>query len=137
MTRTPAHPRQQGFAAIAAVFLIVVLAALGGFIAMFSNAQQLSAAQDLQGARAYWAARSGLAWGLTQVNSASPVCVASSALAIGGFTVTVTCAKNSYTEGGAAVNIYQVQSLAQTSTAPSAVGGLGYVERSLSASMEK
>ena len=50
---------QQGFAAIAAVFLVVVLAALGAFMVTFSNTQQLTSAQDVQGSRAYWAARGG------------------------------------------------------------------------------
>ena len=54
---------QHGFAVIAAIFLVVVLAALGGFMVTFSNTQQLTSAQDLQGSRAYWAARAGLGWG--------------------------------------------------------------------------
>lgn len=58
------NPRrhQVGFAAIAAIFLVVVLAALGAFMVTFSNTQQLTSAQDLQGTRAYWAARAGLEW---------------------------------------------------------------------------
>ena len=46
-----------GFAAIAAVFLVLVLAALGAFMVSFSNTQQLNSARDVQGSRAYWAAR--------------------------------------------------------------------------------
>jgi len=47
----PAH-RQHGFAAIAAIFLVVVLAALGAFMVTYSNTQQLTSAQDIQGSRA-------------------------------------------------------------------------------------
>ena len=65
------HP-QRGFAAIAAIFLLVVLAALGSFMLSFSNTQQLTSAQDVLGTRAYWAARAGLEWGIGNVAGACP-----------------------------------------------------------------
>ena len=49
-------PRPNGFAAIAALFLVVVLAALGVFMWHMGATQQLTSVQDLQGSRAYWAA---------------------------------------------------------------------------------
>ena len=61
------HSAQRGFAAIAAIFLLVTLAALGGYMLTFSNTQQLTFAQDVQGARAYWAASAGLEWGLGNI----------------------------------------------------------------------
>ena len=66
------HPAQRGFAAIAAIFLVVVLAALGGFMLTFSNTQQLTSAQDVQGSRAYWAARAGLEWGIASATASCP-----------------------------------------------------------------
>ena len=63
----PQSIHQTGFAAIAAIFLVVVLAALGGFMMIFSNTQQLTSAQDFQGSRAYWAARGGLEWAIASV----------------------------------------------------------------------
>ena len=63
--------RHNGFAAIAAIFLLVALAALGAFMVTFSNTQQLTSAQDLQGSRAYWAARAGLEWGIVRGAGAS------------------------------------------------------------------
>ena len=58
----------RGFAMIAAVFILVVVAALGSYIAVISSNQQIGSALDLQGGRAYLAARSGLEWGLYQIN---------------------------------------------------------------------
>lgn len=122
---------QTGFAAIAAVFLVVVLAALGAFMVSFSNTQQLTSAQDIQGSRAYWAARAGLEWGIASVTTACPV--SPTTLSVDGFTVRVTCAQSSYTDAGS-VSLFQVTALSQSG---GSVGGTGYVERSLTASLEK
>ena len=120
---------------MAAIFLIVVLAALGGFMLTFSNTQQLTSAQDLRGTRAYWAARAGLEWGIGSVN-VTPVCPASSTtLTIDSFSVVITCTNQTYTEALATPNIFQFTSVA--SSAGGAVGGLSFIERSLSASIEK
>ena len=51
---------QGGFAIVSAIFLLVVLAALGAFMLTFSTVQHATSAQDIQGSRAYWAARAGL-----------------------------------------------------------------------------
>lgn len=133
--------RQRGFAAIAAIFLLVVLAALGGFMLTFSNTQQLSSAQDLQGSRAYWAARAGLEWGIFNVTAAAPAaCPASpTVLAVDTFTVTITCTAPAYQDqGGVAAppntTIFQLTSVAASA---GAVGTAGRIERSVSASLER
>ena len=64
---------QSGFAAIAAIIVLTVLAAMGAYMMSFSNAQQLGSAQDIQGTRAYWAARAGLEWALGAVIADSTV----------------------------------------------------------------
>ncbi len=138
------HPAQRGFAAIAAIFLLVVLAALGGFMLTFSNTQQLTSAQDIQGSRAYWAARAGLEWGIGNVNPqsaatavcpTSPTSLAGGAVPFeGGFTVIVTCTQLIYNEAGENRKIFSFTSVAKNATAP---GSLGFIERSLSAAMEK
>jgi len=128
--------RQKGFAAIAAIFLIVILAALGGFMLTFSNTQQLTSAQDLQGSRAYWAARVGLEWAISSVVAAAPAAcpVAAPPATVDGFTLVITCNPQIYIEAGANINIFQFTSVASS---PGAVGSVGYIERSLSASMER
>ncbi|HQN47358.1 MAG TPA: hypothetical protein PK034_09915 [Rugosibacter sp.] len=96
-----AYPKRiQGFAIVTAIFILVVLAALGAFIVSISTNQQIGTALDIQGVRAYQAAKSGVEWGLYQVNAdpnaracpASPASFAPAAPTLAGFTVTVTCA---------------------------------------------
>ena len=122
---------QQGFAAIAAIFLVVLLAALGGFMLTFSNTQQLTAAQDLQGSRAYWAARAGLAWSVAKI-VVTPACPTSPPTAVDGFSVSVTCTPTTYVDGADTIVIYRLESRASLGTA----GSPNYVERSVSALLE-
>lgn len=61
--------RIRGFAIVSAIFILVVLAALGAFIVNISANQQIGSALDVQGVRAYQAARAGIEWGLFQVQS--------------------------------------------------------------------
>ena len=137
------HP-QHGFAAIAAIFLVVVLAALGSFMITFSNTQQITSAQDIQGSRAYWAARAGLEWAVVAIPAAPALCpnTALTAIAAGvgpgpldGFTLQISCSKNTYTEGGSSPIIYRFESRANTTG--SAVGSVAYTERSVSAALEQ
>ena len=135
---------QRGFAAIAALFLVVTLAAMGGFMLTFSNTQQLTSAQDVQGTRAYWAARAGLEWGQAQVAASAsdpPACPASptslpggSATLDGGFTVSVTCSRQSHAEAGLSVHLFTLTAIARNAANP---GDPGYVERSVTASLER
>ena len=81
---------QQGFAIVTAIFLLVVLAGLGAFIANVSTSQQIGAALDVMGAKAYQAARSGSELGLYQAIKVSS-CPASSNVVIDTMTVTVSC----------------------------------------------
>jgi len=129
-----AYPSQQhGFAAVAAIFLVVVLAALGSYMVSFSNAQQITSAQDALGTRAYWAARAGIEWGVSAGAAASACPAASTSLSLQGFSVVVTCAATAYAEGSTTVNILRFTSEARMGAA----GTTGYIERSVSASLEQ
>lgn len=130
----PQRSPQRGFAAIAAVFLVVMLAALGAFMVSFSNTQQLNSAQDVQGSRAYWAARAGLEWAIASQGVGATACWATTPPAsIDGFTLAVSCAASSFTDGATTVYVFRLQSDASTGT----VGSVGYIERSVSASVER
>jgi Tfp pilus assembly protein PilX len=59
----------RGFAIVSAIFILVVLAALGAFIVNVSTNQQIGSTLDLQGVRAYQAARAGIEWGIYQVQA--------------------------------------------------------------------
>lgn len=92
----PMRKIQKGFSLITAIFLLVVIAALGTFAVTLSTTQQQSAALDVMGARAYQAARAGIEWGAFQalrngvcVNTVLPAGTFPGTLS--GFAVTVTC----------------------------------------------
>ncbi len=91
-----ARRRSAGIGLVTAIFLLVVLAVLGVAMVTVFTSQQQSSSLDVQGARAYQAARAGIEWGLfQQLRNGS--CAASSSFALpggsslAGFTVTVTC----------------------------------------------
>ncbi|MHB1334012.1 MAG: hypothetical protein ACYCY1_15585 [Sulfuriferula sp.] len=128
---------QRGFAIVAAIFLLVVLSALGAFMLTFSSVQHITSAQDVQGTRAYQAARTGIEWGAYQVLISSN-CPSSTTLTAGGtqagFSILVQCnAFPSTTEGGNTVNMYQIISTASQGT----LGSATYVERQLQATLGK
>jgi MSHA biogenesis protein MshP len=84
-----------------ALFILVVLAALGTALASISQRQHMGAAMDMDTARALQAARAGLEWGSFQVMrvpdapAAAPACFADTTLQPGAglasFSVTVHC----------------------------------------------
>jgi MSHA biogenesis protein MshP len=141
------QPGQNGFAAIAAIFLVVILAALGSFMLTFSNTQQLTSAQDLQGSRAYWAAHAGLEWAIGSVaaspgpaGTTEPICPTSPTTVgtnfDGGLTVVATCQRAVYIEGATAANRFIFQFSSDATTTGGSPGSVGYIQRSVSASME-
>lgn len=88
--------RQAGVGLVTAIFLLVVLAGLGVASVTLFTSQQASANLDLEGAKAYQAARAGIEWGLYEqlrhgrcVDSTSFGFPATSTL--GSFRVTVGC----------------------------------------------
>lgn len=88
--------RQAGFSLIAAIFLIVVLAAVGAFAVQVAMVQYQAANVALLEARAQAAAHAGIGYGATLARTAS-ICTNSKTLnltqgALAGFVVKVTCA---------------------------------------------
>jgi MSHA biogenesis protein MshP len=85
--------RQKGFAYIAAIVVVVVLAMLGVAAVRMYTTQQSGATQDELAARALLAARAGTDWGI-HLATVQGVCQNSRILdlsAENGFWVTVTC----------------------------------------------
>jgi MSHA biogenesis protein MshP len=127
---------QRGFVLVTAIFLLVVLAALGAFMVSFSNTQHLTATQSIQGSRAYWAGRAGLAWAVSSIAATvpNPVCPTSpTTFTVNGFALSITCSSTAYSEGAATKTMFSITSI---STTGGSVGSLGYIERSLSATVE-
>ncbi len=129
------HPTQRGFVLMSAIFLVVVLAALGAFMVTFSNTQHLTSALDIQGSRAYWAARTGVEWAVSRIAApAAPVCPASPTLFnVDDFSLVVECSSHGYNEGGITKTVFSITSGASSG---GNVGSLGYIERSISATIE-
>ncbi|MDI6747882.1 MAG: hypothetical protein QMD17_12135 [Rhodocyclaceae bacterium] len=106
----------RGFAIVSAIFILVVLAALGAFILNISSSQQIGSALDVQGVRAYQAARAGIEWGLyRQLQDGS--CAASTSFvpagsSLSGFTVTVRCTATPDPGGFSGPTIFSVESTA-------------------------
>ena len=93
-----------GVALVTAIFLLVVLGGLAVAVVSLMTAQQSSASQDEQGARAYQAARAGMEWALfislqsgaapagNPLGCPSTVSFGLPAPTLSAFTVTVSCA---------------------------------------------
>lgn len=124
----------RGFALASAIFLLVILALLGAFMVSFSTTQHTTAAQDIQGSRAYRAARAGVEWMAASLSATPTACPASPpTLTVEGFSVTLSCVANSYDEAGTTRYVFWVTATATTGGTP---GGLAYTERVVNALME-
>ena len=155
MSKHP-HPRQRGFAFIAALFLLVVLGAFIAFVVSISMNAQTSGALAVQGSRAYEAARAGVEWATYQildprntingVVTTPPACFASPSTPtlpgdLGQFSLTVTCTRypnntatpNYYEEASLRVVVYDVTSTATQGTP----GAADYVERQIEVRIEQ
>lgn len=124
--------RAGGFAIVSAIFLLVTLAALAGFMVMFANTQHLTSAQDIQGSRAYWAAKGGVQWAAATI-VATNACPAGNPAFGDGFSVVVACRFNDYQEGTSTRRVFWVTS---TASAGGGVGNVAFVERQIQVFVE-
>ena len=132
--------RHCGFSLVSAIFILVVLAALAAALLTVISLQHASAGLDVQGVRAYQAARAGTAWGMYRVldpdaapSAVLPSCWAGAATVTPGgslsaFTVTATCADTSATELNHNVRVYTILATATFGTA----GQASFVSREVS-----
>lgn len=125
----------RGFSLPTAIFLLVILALLGAFMVSMSTNQAITSTQDLQGARAYRAAHSGLQRALFSLKTATTCTGFPLALTIDGFNVAVACSTPAtpHDEGGTPRYIFWVTS---TATAGGAIGSISYVEREINTFVE-
>ena len=139
MNRVPRA--ESGFVLPTAIFLLVILAALAAYMVSLSRTSHISSALDIQGGRAYQAARAGIEWAAWQLlQNPTPSCLATSppltftGTMLAPFSVDVSCVlSGSYTDGADTVEIYQITSTA-TSGLPDEVD---YVERQIQAGFSK
>ncbi|MBX9869842.1 MAG: hypothetical protein K2X63_08600 [Burkholderiaceae bacterium] len=143
---------QAGFSLVSAIFLLLILSGLGAIMLSVSGVQQTESTQDLQGSKAYQAAKAGIEWGTYLIlnpentNPANapftaqftcPVAGLSSAalpaLPVGltGFTIQVDCTRSDFIEGGNTISVYRLISVATSGIA----GNSSFVSRNLTATI--
>ena len=124
------------------IVILVVFGILATSLVVISTTQQVGSALDLQGVRAYHAARAGLEWGLYHVlRTGFGGCagihgrVVTFGGNLGDFRATLTCTSTAHDEGGATVTVYAISANAcnDGASCPSAASPLPatYVEREL------
>lgn len=127
---------ERGFALVAALFVMVVIAAVVVAMARLSANQHGSNSLAIQQVRAYQAARAGLEWGIARATAAS--CAANQTVSLAGsnlaeFSVQVGCTATPYVESGSNLTIYRLTATAQNGT-PAARPDYAY--RQLTATVE-
>ncbi len=129
MTFEPRHRR--GFALVAALFILVMLAGAGSVMVRLGAEHQSTSSFALLGARAYHAARSGAEWALYEAAATPGSCPAAtftlSEGAAAGFDVAVTCSSSTHVEGTTSRSILQIESTADYGS----FGSRDYVARSV------
>lgn len=122
-----------GFAIVTAIFLLVVLAALGAFMLTLSGVHQATPSQALTASRVYYGAKAGLDWGIQQAVAAGS-CTPSPGTTLtltgnglSGVTAVVICNSTTHTGG----NVYVVTSTATYGT----FGDLNFARRQMEATV--
>ena len=134
---------QTGFAYIAAIVLLVVVAGMAVGLLRLTTTQQSTVNQALLGARAGLAARAGIEWGFKTCLTQPGTTQLGQFKGDSGFHVTVTCALTNYEEGerldgqtsiSQRLRIAQITAIACNGSAANcpdanSVTGADYVER--------
>ena len=126
--------QQRGFSLVPALFLLVVLAVLGSVAVRLTGVQQQTAVLSMQSARAYAAAKVGVEWSAYQALNVGTCGNSTLSLTEGGlvgFTVDVSCASSSHTEGASTTNIFVLDAFAYSGS----YGSPDYVSRRIRATV--
>ena len=105
--RIPPQSNSQGFSLLTTLFLLVVVAGLGGYLVNLASTQHLTSALAIQQSRAYYAAIGGLEWVAYQIQvqtdagASPPACPTSpTTFSADGFTITCRCQRSLHDVGG-------------------------------------
>lgn len=132
----------KGFALASAIFLIVSLAVLGAAMTYISTVSHAASALDVEGARAYQAAKAGIEWG-AYMELVNHSCVASTSIVppaqtLSTYTVTVNCFPATNGNANPPVTVYRITATAcnhpNAGSCPGIAGSMDYVERQMQAS---
>ena len=128
---------------VAVVAILAVLAVFGASIAVVATLQHVSAALDLQGVRAYHAARGGVEWGLYQILRNGQTCagISGQTLTYGdnlaGFAATLSCTSSGHEEGNATLTLFAVTATGCNQVTCPGAPSATYVERQLRATVAR
>lgn len=119
-TNNNKNKRNQGFAIVMAIFLVVVLSLIASLIVSVVATARSTSNYVLLGARADYAAWSGVEWAIAKAfppyNSCSavPVVLNYTQGGLKNLSATVTCTVQTYSSGGVNnVKVYQITSIGQ------------------------
>lgn len=155
LTKAGQHQKAKGFVLPSAIFLLVILASLAAFLVHISTTQNMTSAQDIQGARAYQAARAGIEWGLYRVLDPTNTTVAAMVppfgagaqpwpnmpacdaipMSVEGFSVVMSCAFSDHLEAGTTRSIRVFRLTATASIG--APGSASRIEREVAVTVSK
>lgn len=135
--KLPWRHREQGFALVAAMFIVVILALLGIMMVTIGGMERATSTAALRGTQAYFAARSGVEWGIFgALNNTAATCGAAPStpttntfnFAVPGldnYSVSVLCEYTAHREQSDTYNVFVI-----TATATSgAFGNADFVSR--------
>lgn len=130
--------RQQGFSIVMAIFILVVLGLLGGYMLRFSGVQLSTFNAALLGARAYQAAHAGIEWSMARIENGGTCTeinaqTAMTFIGLEGFSVRLNCSSQSFSEADKTLGVYRISALSQFG----AYSGNDYAARQLEVTLVK
>lgn len=106
---------QSGFSLVPALFLLVVLAALGIVAVRLAGVQHQTVVLAMQSGRAYAAARSGADWSAYQAlvnNNCGSSTLTLTEAGLAGFSVTTSCSSTTHSEGPNSTRVFVIDAFA-------------------------
>lgn len=124
--------QQKGFSIVMAIFILVILSLLGGYMVKLSGVQRTTALNAIQGARAYQAARSAMEWSIATTVTTDGDCSGTTDLSalteVNGFQITLSIsAPIDFSEGVANYKFYRINAKSEYGSYTSA----DYVSRAV------
>lgn len=119
---------QSGISLVPALFLLIVLAALGVVAVRLTAVQSQTVVLAMQSARAFSAARAGIDWSAYQAlvnGSCASATLTLTEAGLNAFLVDTTCSVTTHSEGPQTISVYTIEAFARAG----AYGTPDYVSR--------
>lgn len=135
--------KQCGFSLPTVIFVMIILLLVGSYMMTISSVQHTSSALSIEGARAYYAARSGFEWAASQATTSQATHDASCGIggtvtnfalpggAAAGFQITVSCDDLNAARFLEANLQYEMDNISVTATRGGVPGNIDFVSRTI------